>query len=776
MMWWSYWLCLVFSLLRLAFAVFIDEVDVTDWALQSIGEYRCVVGDYIKKEWFLIVSDIDDTSLLSLVNRTDGNLITRRITDSKIVDVKYDELNTNLFLHYEDHTTSQIALLDEDIYLKDTMEMDTNYTMTSLCNKVTYENIAITVEDNILKVVDPETKLTILSTQLPSNFNSIEYLKTDYSEKLEVLLSTNDSTYFYYNMTNDILTNSWYRDESITDIVDFKFIDITDHSMDSIIMELNDENTFDNIWHAYNFRLKTNFNRLMKYVKAHHYSPGRMVTDILNIDIKKNATSEKNLILKDSNDLRFGFKKLLVVLNRNRQLIALDINKGGEKLWSTKSKLSNVVLSFDWNPTLNQLIIFNDQGDYEIWDLLDPVIEPTIKQNGTFKDSLLNDGCSLVEINKLNDKDKSYHVQLDCKEMDSDRIDMVVSLKNMHNNTHGKRFIVTHDSTTIKGYIVFDDTDKLIPTWQITVEDLNEEIVAFSSRPDVKTVNPGLVLGNRTVLYKYLYPNIASYIVFNKMTNKIYINIIDTLKGEVLVSQMHDKEYIDIDYPINIIIGEHWVVYSYFSLEPIPEQKINVIELYESLIPNERTSDPKNKNFSPLKQSIKPKYVTRSYYYPEIINKMGTSETKFDITTKAIILELANGQITFLPKYVIGARKQIESEMTDDDKKEFMASPYIPAIPINDMSVITHTRDLVFGKLSELGSIPTNLESTSIICDVGHDIFCSRITPSGSFDVLNPNFETGKLVVSILVCLLIYLFLRPHVTKRRIKSLWLVHE
>ena len=261
MMWWSYWLCLVFSLLRLAFAVFIDEVDVTDWALQSIGEYRCVVGDYIKKEWFLIVSDIDDTSLLSLVNRTDGNLITRRMTDSKIVDVKYDELNTNLFLYYEDHTTSQIALLDEDIYLKDTMEMDTNYTMTSLCNKVTYENIAITVEDNILKVVDPETKLTILSTQLPSNFNSIEYLKTDYSEKLEVLLSTNDSTYFYYNMTNDILTNSWYRDESITDIVDFKFIDITDHSMDSIIMELNDENTFDNIWHAYNFRLKTNFNR-----------------------------------------------------------------------------------------------------------------------------------------------------------------------------------------------------------------------------------------------------------------------------------------------------------------------------------------------------------------------------------------------------------------------------------------------------------------------------------------------------------------------------------
>lgn len=776
MMWWSNWLCLVCSLLKLTFAVFIDEVDVTDWALQSIGEYRCVVGDYIEKELFLIVSDIDDTSLLSLVNRTDGNLITRRMTESRIVDIKYDELDTNLLLYYEDHTTSQISLLNKDIYLKATIRMDTNYTMLSLCNVVNYENIAITTEKDVLKVVDPETKLTILSTQLPSNFKSIDYLKTDYSEKLEVLLSTNDSTYFYYNLTNAIVTNSWYRDESVADIVDFKFIDIVDHSMDSISMELNDENTFDNIWQAYNFRVKTNFDRLMKYVKAHHYSPGRMITDFFNIDIKKNATSEKNLILKDSNDLRFGFKKLLVVLNQNRQLIALDVNKGGEKVWLLQSKLSNVTSSFTWDSILNQLTIFNDQGDYEIWDLLNPTIKPTFKQIGTFKGSLPSDNCNLVEINQLNHKDKSYHIQLDCKEINSNRIDMVVSLENIHSNTHEKRFIVTHDSTTVKGHIVFNNTDKLIPTWQITVDDPNEKIVAFSHRQDVKTVNPGLVLGNRTVLYKYLYPNIASYIVFNKMTNKICINIIDTLKGELLVSQMHDKEYIDIDYPINIIIGEYWIIYSYFSLEPIPEQKINVIELYESLTPNERKFDPKNKNINALKHSIKPKYMTRSYYYPEIINRMGISETKFDITTKSIILELANGQVTFLPKYVIDARRKIESEMTDDDKKEFMASPYVPTIPINDMFVITHKRDLVFGKLSKFGSISTNLESTSIICDVGHDIFCSRITPSGSFDVLNPNFETGKLVVSILLCLLLYLFLRPHVTKRRIKSLWLVHE
>ena len=776
MMWWSSWFCLVFILVNFTFAVFTDEVNVTDWALQSIGEYKCVIGDYIEKDLFLIVSDIDDTSLLSLVNRTSGDLITRRVTDSRIIDIKYDEFNKNLLLNYENNMASQISLLNKDFYIRELIGLDTNHTMLSLCEKSNYENIIVDVEENVLNIVDPETNLKILTTQLPINFRDVEYLNTDYSEKLEVLFSTNESVYFYYNLSNDIAINSWFRDESVTGIIDFKFINIVDHSMDSIITELKDENRFSSIWYAYYFRAKTNFNRLMKYVKAHHYSPGRMITDFFDIDVKGNGTTEKKLLLKESNDLKFGFKKLLLVLNQFGQLTALDINKGGERVWSIRSKLPYSVLTFYWDSTLNQLVIFNGQGDYELWDLPNPIIEPIFNENGTFRDLLPHGNCNLVEINRLNSKDESYLLQMDCEESDFNRTNVVVSLNDMHRHSDNKRFIVTHDNITIKGYIVSNDTNKLIPTWKISTNNSNERIVAFSSRQNVNTVNSGVVLGNRDVLYKYLYPNIASYIVFDEVTNKIYINIIDTLKGEILVTQMHDKEYVDIDYPINLVVGEYWVIYSYFSLEPIPEQKINVIELYESLTPNERKFEPKYKNVNPLKQSIKPVYVTRSYFYPEIINKMSISETKFDITIKSIILELANGQITFLPKYVIDARKKIESEMTEDDKKEFMASPYVPTVPINDMFVITHVRDLVFGKSSKLGSISTNLESTSIVCDVGHDIFCSRIMPSGSFDVLNPNFETGKLVVSILLCFVLYLFLRPQVTKRRIRNLWLVHE
>ena len=183
----------------------------------------------------------------------------------------------------------------------------------------------------------------------------------------------------------------------------------------------------------------------------------------------------------------------------------------------------------------------------------------------------------------------------------------------------------------------------MIPTWQMSTNNSNEKIVAFSSRQNVNTVNTGLVLGNRNVLYKYLYLNITSYIVFDETTNKIYINIIDILKGEILVTRIHEKEYVDIDYIVNLIVGEYWVIYSCFSLKPIPEQKINAMELYESLTPNERKFEPKYKNVNPLKQSIKPVYVPRSYFHPEIINKMSISENKFGTTMNSIILELANG-------------------------------------------------------------------------------------------------------------------------------------
>lgn len=773
-MWWSNWFCALLFTTRLASAIFTDEIDVTDWALQSIGRYTCVVEDSIDKSLLVVLSQLEDTSMLSLINKTSGDLVTRRVTDSKVTDIKLDETEQIMFLNMEGAVTSQLSVVNNDIFIAP-ISIDNEHSITNICqNQILNSNhIVIDNEKHLLQIVDPDSKLTVLSSELPADFEAVAYLKTDYAQNLEFLISTTDLNYIYYQLVNDELVNSWLRDESLANIIDYKFINIDDHSMDSVILELQEENKFDNILQAYQFRVMANINRLINFIKLHNYSPGKMITDFLNLDVvQDDSNDDKKSKLQELNDFKFGFKKLLVVATKNGRIVALDMNKQGKQVWTVQSRLSSPILTFDWDETSNQLVVFNPLGDYETWELLTPYAQPLFKKVDSFKKLLPQSQCEVLKVNKLTHIRKSYFVEFDgntCSNEDG----IIVSLSEVTHNDKNKQFITTHDETSIKGHVI-SSNNVLIPTWQINLNP-GEKIVSFVNRPNTNVVNPGIVLGSREVLYKYLYPHIASYVVFNEATNKIYVNIIDTLKGEVLVSQFHDKEYVDVDYPVNLVFGENWIVYSYFSLEPIPEQKISVIELYESLTPDERKSNPTNYT-NALKQSIKPEFMTRSYYFPEVINKMSVSETRFDITTKAIILELENGQISFLPKLVISARRKIESEMTADDKMEFMASPYVPAIPINDAYVISHVRDLVFDKSSKLGSVATNLESTSIVCDIGHDIFCSRISPSGRFDVLNPNFETGKLIFSILICLVLCFVLRPYVTKRNIKTLWLVHE
>ena len=114
--------------------------------------------------------------------------------------------------------------------------------------------------------------------------------------------------------------------------------------------------------------------------------------------------------------------------------------------------------------------------------------------------------------------------------------------------------------------------------------------------------------------------------------------------------------------------------------------------------------------------------------------------------------------------------------MSADDKKEFMAVPYISAIPINDNAIITHKRRLLPTAKSQLASIPTELESTSIVCNLGHDLFCTRVSPSSQFDKLSPSFEKGKLVSTVFGLLLVCFFLRPSVDSKKLKTRWMVKD
>lgn len=716
--------------------VYIEEAFQTDWQLENLGHYDCVI-ESAEQNALIVFSSLDSKTLVSLVNETDGKLIYRHLWNSKASGAMAASGGAHFLLK---DAEGEVFAFDTASGLQNTSFDLSSVGFTSQCKP---DLIDVKVSSHGLQVLDSESQLEVLNTSSTSTIDEIVFFWTDYSSLLKVLFSTADGKYIFQSLANDDLVTEWTREEIEGKISAHAFVDLQDDSLQTVSEEVAAEKAFQNAWEAYIFRVKRNFQRLKETFRESGYSVGMVLTKLLKID--------SNLSVADR-DVVFGIAKLLVIASDQAVVQALDV-RDGRKIWRFKSSLVDVI-SMEYSSKANELLVFSKDGRYEIYDLSD-VFNPQLKTQTSLDGSAIN---SVLPLNE-----EHFLVKLESGQ------EQVVAKEGQPSHLEST-FITDHDKDGVYGHIV-DEGGFLTETWKIILPK-SEELVAFASKPDEPIASLGQTLGNRSVLYKYLYPNLAAYATLNAQDQKLYVNLIDTVTGELLYSQYHEDN-VESEQPINIVIGEYWLVYSYFSAEPLPEQKLVVVELYESLEANKRISKPEKRS-EVLKRSHKPKAVSKAYLFPEVIKSLIVSRTKFGITSKALILELESGQITYVNKEILSARRVEESKMTDDAKREFMAIPYISTIPLNDQFIITHSRSLLMGEYSELVSVPTNLESTAIVCDIGHDIFCSRIYPSGQFDIMSPDFEKGKLMATIIGLLVLCYFLRPSVESSKLKKLWLV--
>lgn len=729
-------------------AVFADEAYIVDWQIQNIGSsYQCIINDD-SNNVLVVLSDMDDKSLLTYLNETNGRLLSRHLLDFKAIDAMQVKDTSNFLLK---DSYNQIHAFESEHGFPTELNLD-GVKFKSSCSP-NFKNI--NVGNQVLEVKDPETSLILFNATLPLNYKAIKFLETDYASLLKILIETDDARFIFQSYKNGELIDEWEKDESLNDIADFTFIEVTDKSIDTIADDLAAESNISNPLKAYSLRVSNNWRRMMSLLQRNNYNPGKILTELLSLqpddEMDESVTTELNL--------KFGFSKYLVVVTKYGTVSALDITKKGSIVWQFHLDMNNV-LSIEYNDQTEELTVVAQDGTFNIIST-DKALHPVLKTSKRL------DGGSIELIKRVPDQDK-YFVRFTNQEKRIISFEgQVVGSKDL-----GKTFVTDHTEHDVFGHVVKED-GSVQDTWNVKMSS-HEKIVAFAAREDYSPVNIGTVLGNRDVLYKYLYPNLAGFIVLNEKTQTLFINVIDTVTGELLHTQAQ-KDKPDTQFPVNIIFGENWFIYSYFSTEPIPEQKLVVVELYESLTANERISTP-DTFMNSSKSLIKPAAISKAYFFPEIIKTMSLSHTKYGITTQALLLELESGQITYIPKVVLSARRKPESEMTDDDKKEFMASPYVPAIPLNDHFIITHYRNLFTGANSRLASVATNLESTSIICDIGHDIFCTRIAPSGQFDMMSPTFEKGKLLGTIVVLIALCFYLRPSVSTKKLKTMWLVKD
>jgi len=75
-------------------------------------------------------------------------------------------------------------------------------------------------------------------------------------------------------------------------------------------------------------------------------------------------------------------------------------------------------------------------------------------------------------------------------------------------------------------------------------------------------------------------------------------------------------------------------------------------------------------------------------------------------------------------------------------------------------------------KISNIITVPSLLESTSLIFASGLDLFLTRVAPSRTFDVLSEGFNKAQLVLTIVGLAVAIAVTRPMVSKKRLRDRW----
>ncbi|GEQ67367.1 hypothetical protein JCM33374_g1031 [Metschnikowia sp. JCM 33374] len=279
------------------------------------------------------------------------------------------------------------------------------------------------------------------------------------------------------------------------------------------------------------------------------------------------------------------------------------------------------------------------------------------------------------------------------------------------------------------------------------------------------TTAGGIARYDRSVLYKYLNPNLVS--IISKGKDTLSLSLVDGITGAVIHTQQHSGETIDID-SICIIQNDNWVVYSMYVTSPVSEQRIVVIDLFQ---------ESKDVSGAP-KTSFKTANVTastNSFIYPEKILSLASTDTKFGITVKSIIALTESGSLVEIPKYLLNSRRVDGRKMTTNDQMDdFGMLPYEPVIHHNTFKILNHKNKLHISKNNnKILLSPTDLESTSVVCFVNEfNEFCTVVQPSSSYDLLKSEFDKPKLILTIVALLAAYIITKPFVDSKKLNSKW----
>lgn len=567
-------------------------------------------------------------------------------------------------------------------------------------------------------------------------------------------ISTTDDS-FHYGSKKEVY---WTREEALTSIVQVEMVDLPVSSIEaSIEEEFGSDQPLSGILGHTIRRLSSQFRQLLIVAQ-------QLVAGQISLVHRDAVGSNSKALERD----RFGLHKLILILTRPGKLFAMD-TLSGRIVWQrllknvntdkvrlyvqrtsihyplepqctilAKSSTSNQAVLFVFHPITGEPAQFGSEGYVNLsYNVQQALLLPQNEETEYMKPLLLLDESAAPHVFPPTESAINHVVK-------------------MSNNLF--MFVADTKSCVLRGYsLAKSRADQLssAAVWQLQLcsssDSVEEEIVSIVSRhPEEKVFSQGRVLADRSVLYKYLNPNMV--VVATAGTNhphhRGYLNLylIDVVSGAVVFSTSHRR----VQSPYHVVYAENWIVYSYYN-EKYRRTELSSLELFEGQTQSNSTA------FSSF-SAPQPLVDRQAYIYPAHITAMKDTVSEQGMTAKHILLGLTNGWIQEMPRAFLDPRRPVVAAATPEMREEGIM-PYLPELPIPAEAIINYNQTI--SNIKSIYVTPSSLESTALVFVCGLDIFFTHVTPSRTFDVLNDDFEYGFIAL-----VLIGLTLASFITKR----------
>ncbi|ELK10451.1 hypothetical protein PAL_GLEAN10012897 [Pteropus alecto] len=265
-------------------------------------------------------------------------------------------------------------------------------------------------------------------------------------------------------------------------------------------------------------------------------------------------------------------------------------------------------------------------------------------------------------------------------------------------------YLVDAEQGRLCGYRLRKDLTTEL-SWELTIPPEVQRIVKVKGKRSSEHVHSqGRVMGDRSVLYKSLNPNLLAVVTESTDVHHertfIGIFLVDGVTGRIIHSSVQRKAR----GPVHIVHSENWVVYQYWNTKA-RRNEFTALELYEGTEQYNATA------FSSLDRPQLPQVLQQSYIFPSSISAMEVTITERGITSRHLLIGLPSGAILSLPKALLDPRR-----------------PEIPTEQSREENLIPYSPDVVA---------------------YGLDIYQTRVYPSKQFDVLKDDYDY-VLISSVL--------------------------